>query len=136
MGQFFRNRYLAKSSDRSYIAEIVNSIKSAATIQPRKRSAISVYMETNREKLTKEFTIQWSAVQNELSQKKRLPKYSEFVQARWKNESQSNRDKIERDVQQEHEKAIREWKEKIESFNRAPEDFQRSDIHSVKWEII
>ena len=39
---------------------------------------------------------------------------------------------MEKAAQEEHEKANREWKEKIESFNGAPEDFERSDIHHIK----
>ena len=41
---------------------------------------------------------------------------------------------MEKATQEEHEKAIRKWKEKIESFNGAPEDFERSDIHHIKHE--
>ena len=116
---------MAKSSDRTYAEEIINSIKSAASLRPRKRSAISVYMERNKEKLASEFTILWSAVEKDLSPKKRLPKYTEFVQTCWKKEPQTYRDEIENDVQEEHDNAIREWKEEIESFNGTPEDFKR-----------
>jgi hypothetical protein len=119
---------LAKSSDRTYVAEIVDSIKSAASLQPRKRSAISMYMEKNKDKLTSQFAIHWSAVQNDLSQKKRLPMYNDFVQTCWKKEPQIYRDETERDVQKEHDNAVRKWKEKIETFNGAPEDFKRSVI--------
>ena len=132
MGQWFRHRNLAKSSDRTYVAEIVNSIKSAASQQPRKRSAVTVYIEQNKEKITSEFAVHWSALQKDTSQKQRLPKYNEFVQTCWKNEPQSYRDEMEKAAQEEHEKANREWKEKIESFNGAPEDFERSDIHHIK----
>ena len=125
LGQWFCHRCLAKSSDRTYVAEIVNSIKTAASVQPRKRSAVTIYMERNKEKLTGEFATHWSAVQNDLSQKKRLPKYNEFVQTCWKKESQSYRDEIERDTQEDHKNAIREWKEKIESINGTPEEFKR-----------
>ena len=94
-----------------------------------------MYMEKNKEKLTIEFTIQWSAVQNDLSQKNGLLKYTEFIQTCWKKETQSYRDEMERDVQEEHDNAIREWKEKIETFNGTPEDFERSDIHQIKMKI-
>ena len=126
MGQWFRHRNLAKSSDRTYAAEIVDSIKSAASLQPRKRSAVSLYIEKNKEKLTTEFAIHWSALQNDLSPKKRLPKYNEFVQTSWKKEPQACRDEMEREAQQEHENAVREWKEKIETFDGTPEAFERS----------
>jgi hypothetical protein len=116
---------LAKSSDHTYVAEIVNSIKSAASQQPRKRSAITVYMEKNKEKLSSEFSLQWSAVQNDVSHKRRLPKYCEFVQTSWKKEDQSYRDEIERNTQEKYDIAKREWKEKIETFNGTPEDFER-----------
>lgn len=132
MGQWFRHRNLGKSSDRSYVAEIVNSIKSAASVQPRKRSALSIYIETNKDKLSSEFAVHWSAVQNDLSQKKRLPKYNEFVQACWKKEPQAYRDEIEKEALIEHEKANREWKEKIESFNGTAEEFERSDYRPKK----
>ena len=120
---------MAKSSDRTYVAEIVNSIKSAASQQPRKRSAVTVYIEENKDKITSEFAIHWSALQNDSSQKQRLPKYNEFVQTCWKNEPQSYREEMEKTAQEEHEKAIRDWKEKIENFNGVPEDFERSDFH-------
>lgn len=88
-------------------------------------------MEKNKDKLTGEFSIQWSAVPNDQSQKKRLPKYYEFVQTCWKKETQKYRDEIERETQEEHDKATREWKEKNESFNGTPEDFERSDILQI-----
>jgi hypothetical protein len=94
-----------------------------------------MYMEKNKEKLTSEFAIHWSAVQDDLSQKKRLPKYNEFVQTYYKRETQSYHDEMERDVQEEHDNAIREWKEKIETFNGTPEDFERSNIHRIKMKI-
>jgi hypothetical protein len=130
LGQWFRHRCLGKTSERTYVSEIINSIKTAASSQPRKRTAISLYMERYKEKLTGEFDIHWSAVQNEVSHKKRLPKYYEFVQTSWKKESQTYRDEIETETQEEHEKAVREWKEKIETFNGTPEEFERSDIVS------
>ena len=131
MGQWFRHRNLAKSSDRTYVAEIVNSIKSAASLQPRKRSAVNLYIEKNKDKITTEFAIHWSSVQNDHSPKKRLPKYNEFVQMCWKKEPQTYRDEMERDAQEEHDKAISEWKEKIETFNGTPEDFERSVIYET-----
>lgn len=123
MGQWFRHRNLGKSSDRTYVAEIVNSIKSAASAQPRKRSAVSVYIEKNKEKLTSEFTAQWSGV--DLSPKNRLPKYNEFCQACWKKEPQEYRDEVEKEARIEHENALGEWKGKRESFNGSAEDFER-----------
>jgi hypothetical protein len=107
------------------VEEIVNSIKSAASQQPRKRSAITMYMEINKEKLTGDFAIQWSGVQNDIPQKKRLPKYNEFVQTCWKNESQRYRDEIEKNAQEEHDIAIRDWKERLESFKGTPVEFER-----------
>jgi len=85
-------------------------------------------MEKNKEKLTSEFGIHWSAVQNDVSQKKRLPKYYEYVQTCWKKESETYREEMEKETQDEHDIACREWKEKIESFNGTPEDFERSVI--------
>ena len=85
-------------------------------------------MEKNKEKLTKEFDIQWSAVQNEVSQKTRLPKYYEFAQASLKKESDSYRVELEAETQAEHEKAVEDWKGKIETFNGTPEEFKRSGI--------
>ena len=43
---------------------------------------------------------------------------------------------MEKAAQEEHEKANREWKEKIESFNGAPEDFERSDFLHIKHENV
>ena len=123
---------MAKSSDRTYVAEIINSIKSAATPQPRKRSALTLYMERNKDKLTSEFGIQWSAVQNDESQRKRLPKYFEFAQTCWKNEPQTFRDEMEKESQDEHDNASREWRAKIESFNGSLEDFEKSGFLGVK----
>jgi hypothetical protein len=127
MGQWFRRRTLAKSNDRSYVAEIVDSIKSAASVQPRKRSAVSFYMEKNKERLSTEFADHWSAVQKNVSSKKleRLPKYNEFVQICWKKETQTYRDELEREAQEEHENALRDWKEKVETFTGRPEDYER-----------
>ena len=85
-------------------------------------------MEKNKEKLTSEFSLQWSAVQNDVSQKKRLPKYYEFALTCWKNESESYREEMEKETQDEHDIAIREWKEKIKTFNGTPDEFERSDI--------
>jgi hypothetical protein len=116
---------LAKSSDNTYVEEIVNSIKSAASQQPRKRSAISMYKEINKERLTGDFSIQWSTVPTDISQKQRLPKYNEFVQTSWKKESQTYRDEVERNALKEHEIAICDWKEKIKSFKGTPEEFER-----------
>jgi hypothetical protein len=116
---------LAKSSDHTYVEEIVNSIKSAASQQPRKRSALTMYMEQNKERFTREFAVHWSAVQNNVSQKKRLSMYYEFVKTCWKNETQSYRNEIEKNAQEEHDVANREWKEKIESFKGTPEGFKR-----------
>lgn len=82
-------------------------------------------MERNKEKLAKDFDQLWSAVEKEVTQKKRLPKYLEFAQRCWKNENQTYRDELERDAQVEHEKALRDWKEKIETFNGTPEEFER-----------
>ena len=82
-------------------------------------------MVRNKEKLAKDFDQLWSAVEKEVTQKKRLPKYLEFAQRCWKNENQTYRDKLERDAQVEHEKALRDWKEKIETFNGTPEEFER-----------
>jgi hypothetical protein len=107
------------------VAEIINSIKSAASVQPRKRTAVNLYMERNKEKLTSEFDLHWSTVQSDLSQKKRLPKYLEFVQSSWKKESQEYRDDMETETQGEHDKAVRDWKEKFETFNGTPEEFER-----------
>jgi hypothetical protein len=132
MGQWFRHRNLAKSSDRTYVAEIVNSIRSAASVQPRKRSAFSMYMEKKKEKLSGDFNAHWSGVQNNLSPKKRLPKYNEFAQACWKKETQSYRDEMEKEALTEHEKAHREWKEKLETFNGTAEDFERSEFSPRK----
>jgi hypothetical protein len=126
MGQWFRHRNLAKSSDRSYVAEIVNSIKSAASVQPRKRSALSLYMEKNKETLTSDFAVEWLAVQKDLTPKQRLPKYNEFAQACWKNESKTCRDEMEKEALTEHENAIREWKDKVDTFKGTPEEFERS----------
>jgi len=89
-------------------------------------------MEKKKEKLTTEFTVHWSTVEKDLSQKKRLPKYTEFVQTCWKNETQPYRDEIEREAQEEHDNAHREWKEKIETFNGTPEDYERSDVLQIK----
>jgi hypothetical protein len=116
---------LAKSSDHTYVEEIVNSIKSAASQQPRKRSAVTMYREKNKEKLTGEFSAQWSAVKNDNSVQKRLPKYNEFVQTSWKKESQSYREEIEKSAQEEHEIALCEWKEKVEGFKGTPDEFKR-----------
>jgi hypothetical protein len=113
---------LAKSSDHTYVEEIVNSIKSAASQQPRKRSAVTMYRERNKERLTRDFR---SAVQIDLSQKNRLAKYTEFVQTCWKKESQTYRDEIERNAQEEHDIALRDWKEKIEGFKGSPGDFKK-----------
>jgi hypothetical protein len=82
-------------------------------------------MEKNKEKLTGDFAIHWSSVQNEVSHKKRLPKYYEFVQTHWKKESQTYRDEIERNAQEEYNIAFREWKERIENFKGTPEEFER-----------
>ena len=117
---------MAKTPDRSYVAEIVNSIKSAASVQPRKRSALTIYTEKNKDKINSEFAILWSAVQKDLSPKKQLPKYNEFAQTCWKKESQSYRDEIEKEALMEHEKANQEWKEKLETFNGTPEEFEKS----------
>ena len=43
---------------------------------------------------------------------------------------------MEKATQEEHEKANREWKEKIESFNGTPEDFERSDFLHIKHENV
>lgn len=51
--------------------------------------------------------------------------YYEFVKTCWKNETQSYRDEIEKNAQEEHDVANREWKEKIESFKGTPEGFKR-----------
>ena len=125
MGQWFRHRNLAKSSDHSYVAEIINSIKMAASQQPRKRSAVSIYIEEKKEKLNHDFAIYWSGIEKSLAPKNRLPKYHEFVQRCWKKEDESYREEMERAAHEEHEKALREWKEKIETFNGSPEDFER-----------
>ena len=85
-------------------------------------------MEKKKDKLTKEFDIQWSTVQNEVSQKTRLPKYYEFAQACLKKESESYRVELEAETQAEHEKAVEDWKGKIETFNGTPEEFKRSDL--------
>lgn len=132
LAQWFRHRNLAKSPDRTYVAEIVNSIKSAASVQPRKRSALSLYMEKNKDKLGSDFSVHWSAVQNDLTPKQRLPKYNEFAQACWKKEPQTYREEMEKEALIEHEKAHREWKEKIETFKGTPEEFERSEFHQNK----
>ena len=93
-------------------------------------------MEKNKEKLTKEFDIQWSAVQNEVSQKTRLPKYYEFAQGCLKKESESYRVELEAETQADHEKAMEDWKGKIETFNRTPEEFKRSDIVPFFWKKV
>jgi hypothetical protein len=123
---------LGKSSDRSYVAEIVNSIKSAASVQPRKRSALSMYMDEKKDIISSEFSVHWSAVHSDLSQKKRLPKYNEFAQTCWKKEPQAYRDEMEKEAQKEHENATREWKEKIETFNGSAEEFERLDFRPRK----
>jgi hypothetical protein len=125
MGQWFRHRNLAKSSDRSYVAEIINSIKTAASQQPRKRSAISIYIEEKKESLTREFAVHWKDLEKDVTQKNRIRKYQEFVQGCWKKEEESYREQLERVAQEEHEKAHREWKDKIETFSGSPEDFER-----------
>jgi hypothetical protein len=89
-------------------------------------------MDKNKEKLKSEFETPWSAVKKGLSQKKRLPMYTEFVQMCWKKEPQSEREKMERDVQEEHDKAMGEWKGKNETFDGSPEDLKRSGIHQIK----
>lgn len=121
---------MAKSSDRTYVAEIVNSIKSAASVQPRKRSALSIYMEKNKDKITSDFAVQWSTVP--LTPKQRLPKYNEFAQACWKKEPNTYREEMEKEAQIEHENANREWKEKIETFKKTPEEFERSEFRVKK----
>jgi hypothetical protein len=82
-------------------------------------------MEKNKERLTGEFAIHWADLQKDISQKKRLPKYYELIQTCWKKESQSYREELERNAQEEHDIAIREWKEKLEGFKGTPEDFKR-----------
>jgi hypothetical protein len=126
MGQWFRHRNLAKSSDRTYVAEIVNSIKSAASVQPTERSALGMYMEKNKDKISSDFTGQWSVEENTLTPKQCLPKYNKFAQACWKKETQTYRDEMKKEAQSEHKNAIRDWKGKIESFKGTPEEFERS----------
>ena len=118
---------MGKSNDHTYVAEIVDSIKAAASVQPRKRSAVTLYMEKNKERFSTEFADHWSAVQNNVSSKKleRLPKYNEFIQTCWRKETQSYREELEREAQEEHENALRDWKEKVETFNGRPEDYER-----------
>ena len=65
-------------------------------------------MEKNKDKLSSEFAVHWSAVEKDLSPKKRLSKYNEFVQTSWKKEDQSYRDEVEKEAQDEHENATRE----------------------------
>jgi hypothetical protein len=82
--------------------------------------------------MSSEFAVHWSAVQSDLSQKKRLPKYNVYAQTCWKNESQAYRDEMEKEAQNEHENATREWKEKIETFNGTAEDFEKLNFHPRK----
>lgn len=87
-------------------------------------------MEKNKDKITSDFAVQWSTVP--LTPKQRLPKYNEFAQACWKKEPNTYREEMEKEAQIEHENANREWKEKIETFKKTPEEFERSEFRVKK----
>lgn len=87
-----------------------------------------MYMEKNKEKLTREFSIHWSSVENNVSPKKHLLKYYKLCSIKLeKIETQTYHDEMEKETQIEHDSASHEWKKKIETFHGTPLEFERLD---------
>jgi hypothetical protein len=94
---------------------------SASTSRPRNKTAVNIYTELHKERLNTEFQALWDSIKSSTPARDRIGRWNEYVRKCWKNETQVVKDELEKQAEEENEKAQAEWNKKSK-FTGSPED--------------
>jgi len=92
--------------------------------RPRKKSALMIYGDLNKESIKATFDPLWESVKGTMTNSQRIQMWSKHVKACWEKEMPEVRDKIMKQADKESEKAVADWRKKA-SFTGSPEDLSQ-----------
>jgi len=80
-----------------------------------------MYSELNKEKTKATFDLLWEAIKVSMTPSKRLQLWNEHMRACWEKETPEVRDEVMKQRDEDHNKAITDWKNSKASFTGSPE---------------